>query len=51
MSAERCGVRVEKDRAKGQSLGVHHRKGDRVVMLNQRQEQRKSEMLSKFRTI
>ena len=27
-----------------QSLGVRHRKGDRKVMRNQRQEQRKSEM-------
>ena len=30
---------------------VRHRKVDRVVMRNQRQEHRKSEMLSKFRTM
>ena len=46
-----CGVHVEKGWGQRKSLGVRHRKGDRVVMRNKRQEQRKSEMFSKFRTM
>ena len=46
MRVLRGGVNVEKDRAKDRDL--RYRRGDKEMMQSQRQEQRKSEMLSKF---